>query len=86
MNLIGSDELTCRELVEVVTDYLEGQLSRSERARFEEHIASCDGCSIYFDQIRRVARAGESLADTVVTREALAPLLAAFHGWKQGAA
>lgn len=86
MNLIGSDELTCRELVEMVTDYLEGQLSHSERARFEEHVASCDDCSVYFDQIRRVARAGASLADTFVARETLAPLLAAFHGWKRGAA
>ena len=74
--------MTCRELVDVVADYLEGQLSRSERARFEEHIASCDGCSVYFDQIRRVVRAAVSLADTFVAREALAPLLAAFHGWK----
>lgn len=86
MNLRLSDSLTCKELVEIVTDYLEGQLSCGERARFEEHVAGCDNCTIYFDQIRRITRAGASLADTFVAREALAPLLTAFRGWKQGAA
>jgi anti-sigma factor RsiW len=85
MNLL-SEPMTCKELVEIVTDYLEGQLSRGERARFEQHVAACEDCTIYFDQIRRITRAGALLADTFVAREALAPLLTAFRGWKQGAA
>lgn len=47
------DELTCRELVEMVTDYLEGALSPRERARFEAHLAECEGCRDYLDQMRR---------------------------------
>ena len=85
MNRPPSDPLSCRELVEAVTDHLEGQLSRGERARFEEHLARCGDCTVYFDQIRGVVRAGATLADTFIAREALAPLLTAFHGWKQGA-
>ena len=40
-------ELTCRELVELVTDYHEGALSAGERERFEAHMAACEGCSVY---------------------------------------
>jgi len=45
-------ELTCRELVELVTDYLEGALPQVERTRFEEHLADCEGCTNYLDQMR----------------------------------
>ena len=45
-------ELTCRELVELVTDYHEGALSAGERERFEAHMAACEGCSVYVEQIR----------------------------------
>ena len=44
--------LSCRELVELVTDYLEGALSAAERERFEEHVAACDGCEAHLEQIR----------------------------------
>jgi len=86
MSFLLPDPLACKELVEIVTEYLEGQLSRGERARFEEHLADCGACTIYFDQVHRVARASASLADSFVPREALAPLLTAFRGWKRGAA
>ena len=43
----------CRDLVEVVTDYLEGALPASTRARFERHLRRCDGCDRYLAQIRR---------------------------------
>ena len=45
-------DLACRELVELVTDYLEGALSPGDRARFEAHIAGCEGCTHYVEQIR----------------------------------
>lgn len=47
------DELTCRELIELVTDYLEEALDERERTRFEAHLAVCDGCRDYLDQMRR---------------------------------
>jgi anti-sigma factor RsiW len=67
-------ELTCRELVELVTDYLEGSLPAQERARFEAHLAECDGCAGYLDDMRRLVgslhEAPEPPPDPA-TREAL---------------
>ena len=47
------DELSCRELVELVTDYLENALSPAERVRFEEHLIACPGCQTYLEQMRQ---------------------------------
>lgn len=49
--------LTCRELVELVTDYLEGALAPPDRKRFEAHLDACGGCGDYLDQIRRTISA-----------------------------
>jgi anti-sigma factor RsiW len=76
--------LTCKELTEVLTDYLEGVMPLEDRARFEAHLAICDGCATYVDQMRQViATVHELRADDV---EATAPegLLAAFRAWKRG--
>lgn len=48
------DPLVCREFVELVTDYLEGTLPASERLRFEAHLAECDGCAGYLQDIGRM--------------------------------
>ena len=48
----GADPLACQEFVELVTDYLEGALPAREQARFEAHLAECDGCSAYFESVR----------------------------------
>jgi anti-sigma factor RsiW len=45
-------ELVCQEMVELITDYLEGKLSRSQRRRFEAHLAGCEHCSEYLAQMR----------------------------------
>ena len=78
-------ELTCRELVELVTDYLEGRLARDERARFEMHLCYCDGCAAYLQQIRQVKEAAGRLAEASIAPEARDALLAAFRSWKRGA-
>jgi predicted anti-sigma-YlaC factor YlaD len=44
--------ISCQEVVEVVTDYLEGRLSAEDSAIFEAHLELCDGCRWYLDQIR----------------------------------
>jgi anti-sigma factor RsiW len=56
-----SDPLVCREFVELVTDYLEGTLPDTERVRFEAHLAECDGCTGYLEDMRRLVG---SLHDT----------------------
>jgi hypothetical protein len=53
-------ELTCAQVVELVTAYLERRLPTPDTERFEEHLVFCDGCSTYLDQMRTtIANAGE---------------------------
>jgi anti-sigma factor RsiW len=48
----GRPELTCREVVELVTDYFEDAMPAAERERFEAHVAKCPGCDAYLGQMR----------------------------------
>jgi anti-sigma factor RsiW len=79
-----TQELTCKELVELVTDYLESSLPRSERRRFERHISKCDGCTAYLDQMRQVIRMLGKLTEDSLTAEARGELVHAFRDWKAG--
>lgn len=81
--MIGG-ELSCKELVELVTEYLEGTLPPSERARFEAHLAICDGCTTYLDQMRQTIRTLGKLSERSVAPEAMEALLAAFRDWRSG--
>ena len=81
MNTANRD-LTCKELVELVTDYLEGALPADIRSRFDEHLASCPFCQIYLDQMRQTIRAVGRLPDESMSREALDTLLAHFRQWR----
>jgi anti-sigma factor RsiW len=74
--------LLCRELVELVTDYLEGTLSRRDRARFDSHIAGCPHCTAYLAQFRETLRLTGTLRTSDVSPEAEAALLEAFASWK----
>jgi len=74
--------VNCRQVVELMTDYLEGALSRVERARFEEHIAGCDGCRAYLQQLRTTRRVLGRLADEPVPAEVERDLLEAFRSWR----
>ena len=73
--------LSCRELVELVTDYLEGALSWRERRRFERHIAGCDGCRAYLEQMRQTLRVLGRLDEETISPEARDALLHAFRDW-----
>jgi len=76
------EDLSCQELVELVTDYLEGALSPAQRARFDAHVAECPGCDTYVEQMRTtIALAGAS-AD-LESRPEVSGLLEAFRGWKR---
>jgi len=75
--------LTCRELVELVTDYLEGALPPEERARFDEHIATCRPCTTYLGQLREMLRLLGRLTEESVSPEARETLLQAFRDWKR---
>jgi len=77
------DDLTCREFVELVTDYLEEALEPAERRRFDEHLVDCLGCTAYLAQMRETIRLTGRLREEDVDGEAMAPLLNAFRYWKQ---
>ncbi|HEX9891675.1 MAG TPA: zf-HC2 domain-containing protein [Actinomycetota bacterium] len=76
--------MTCRELVHVVTDYLEGALPQADRARFEAHLAGCRGCRAYLDHMRMTLRATGRLTEDEVSPRARDALLAAFREWSGG--
>ena len=73
------DPLVCREFVELVTDYLEGRLSDTDRPRFEAHLAECDGCDGYFEDMRQIVNSLHVLPAPPADRATHAALLAAFR-------
>ena len=77
-------QISCRELVELVTDYLEGALPAPERERFERHIAGCDACSGYIEQIRLLVKASGRLEEADLEPAARAELLTVFRDWSAG--
>jgi anti-sigma factor RsiW len=77
-------DLTCKELVELVTDYLDGALSRRDRRRFDRHIAGCPNCTEYVAQFRETIRLTGALREQDVPQGAADELLAVFAAWKRG--
>ena len=62
----NSDDLACIEVVEIIGDYLEGVLAEAERRRLTAHLASCDGCRAYLEQMRAIAGSlGDMRRDTL---------------------
>ena len=78
------EQLSCQELVELVTNYLEGALPQDERASFEHHIEGCTGCREYVRQMRQTIELTGRLTTADVSPEAEAKLLVAFRNWKSG--
>jgi anti-sigma factor RsiW len=76
------DGLSCRELVELVSDYLEGALSPHDHSRFEAHIAGCENCSAYLRQMRETLALLGTLPADALSPEAEAELRAAFRDWR----
>jgi anti-sigma factor RsiW len=79
---VDLEQLSCRELVELVTDYLEGALAPEEHERFERHIGRCDGCRVYLEQLRQTIELSGRLSLEVLSPDAERELLAAFRGWR----
>lgn len=79
-----ADDLTCKELVELVTEYLDGALSQRDTQRFEEHLVLCPGCDAHFDQMRESVRAVGQLREEELDPDLTQGLLDAFRGWREG--
>jgi predicted anti-sigma-YlaC factor YlaD len=75
-------DLTCAEIVELVSEYLEGGLSAEDRERFEEHLGFCDWCLTYLDQMRQTIATVGKLREEDLSPELQQGLLDAFRDWK----
>jgi anti-sigma factor RsiW len=74
-----ADPLVCREFVELVSDYLEGTLPPRQRARMDAHLAECDGCSGYLEDMRRLVGSLHATPEPPPDGETRDALLRAFR-------
>jgi len=79
-------EMTCQELVELISEYLDGTLAASERSRFDAHLRTCSGCEAYIEQMRMTIRLLGKLSEESISAEAQRDLLATFRTWKANGA
>ena len=75
------DELVCQQVVELVSDYLEGALSRSERRRFERHLAGCENCTEYLSQMRATIALTGRLEPEDLTPQMREEFTALYRRW-----
>jgi predicted anti-sigma-YlaC factor YlaD len=80
---VDVEQLSCQELVELVTDYLEGALAPAEAVRFDDHIGRCTGCGTYLEQIRQTIALTGRITPAALSPEAERELLDAFRGWQR---
>ena len=72
-------DLTCQELVELVTDYLDGALDEETADRFEQHLSVCPGCETYLDQMKETASLLGEIPVETLSEEAQTALLHTFR-------
>jgi anti-sigma factor RsiW len=73
--------MSCRELVELVTEYLDAAMTPADRAAFEAHLEECHDCTVYLDQMRQTIAALGDLPPERLPQSARDELLALFRGW-----
>ena len=74
--------MNCRQVVELMTAYLDGALAAEDRARFDEHIAGCDGCQAYLAQLKATRGVVGRLAEEPIPKTIEDELVKAFRDWK----
>jgi predicted anti-sigma-YlaC factor YlaD len=82
MMLLHRRDIVCQKAVELVTDYLEGALSRRDQRRFEGHLRGCPNCSAYLEQIKLTIALTGSIAPKELTPEARDDLVELFRAWQ----
>jgi anti-sigma factor RsiW len=80
--LLRRNPLVCRQIVELVTEYLDGSLPRSQRRRFEAHLAGCPHCAEYLAQMRATIRLTGRLAEDDLTPEMEDDLGEVYRRWR----
>lgn len=81
---MATPDLTCRELVDLVTEYLEGALALAEHRRFERHLAFCAWCGTFVDQMRTTIAVTGSIRADDLAPDVQERLVAAFRTWRRG--
>jgi predicted anti-sigma-YlaC factor YlaD len=81
---VSVEDVRCQEVAEILTDFLEGAMPPAERIRLEQHLAMCEGCMNYLDQLRTTIHLAGGLARETVPPAAVAELLDEFRAWKAG--
>ena len=79
-------DLVCQQAVELVTDYLEGALSRADRRRYEAHLAGCPHCTEYLAQMRKTIELSGTLTPDDLTPQMQDEFIALYRQWRTGAA
>ena len=82
MLMLRRRDIVCQQAVELVTDYLEGALSRRNRRRFEAHLRACPNCSAYLEQIKATIALSGSITPEDLTPEARTDLIALYRRWR----
>lgn len=82
MLLIRPKDIACQQAVELVTDYLEGTLSRRDRRRFEFHLRGCPNCTAYLEQIKATIRATGAIEADDLAPETRRDLIDLYRRWK----
>ncbi len=80
--MISPVAMSCQKLVELITDYLEGALPVAEQVAVEAHLARCDGCTAYLEQMRTTIRLTGMLTEEQIPPEAKQELLRVFRDWR----
>ena len=74
---------TCKEVIDIAAEYVEGAMTTSQLTRFELHLNFCDGCFTFVDQIRATAAMAGRLSEEQIPDDTKAKLLAAFRDWNR---
>ena len=83
MHLMAGN-LSCQELSDLITEYLEGSLTFSEKIRFQIHLGFCSGCRNYLNQMKYTIRTLGKLPPEPMPTEVRDELLQRFRTWKKG--
>ena len=76
-----STQIACRELLELISGYLDGALPAETASAVEAHLATCDGCTMVLDEFRRTIELTGMLTEERITLRQRDTLLAAFRSW-----
>ena len=80
---MSEQPLTCHEVIELLSNYIDDALTAEERRRVDEHLALCDGCTTYLEQMRETIRLSGMVSEDQVPESEKAALLDAFRDWRR---